>query len=299
MPWWIEQIAIGTALWSAATAAVTTHLLRRQRARDARDAAIVSQALAQDISVYEAARFTGDSGTEIAVWLLLEGGHVHVARDGRIRPTIATLTRPRPALDDPAQVAVLDFLRGHPHGSKLHEIKDDSTCRRLCETDPDLRKTVAGLGELRRDGLRRRAIAAAYLIPVLASLSAVLHATATSAEYRSFAEYYWFIAPAIAIVYLPVSAARLFPRRRNGVAEFRLYQRCEDLVGTRFAGLGHEEERKAAALYRQKAPAYSPNRSRRAASSSTATADTGCGSSASCGAASSCGSGSSCGSSCS
>ncbi|MCF2528348.1 hypothetical protein [Yinghuangia soli] len=96
----------------------------RQQAQFARDLAY------RPVSLYQAAQFTGGSPTEVAVWLLLEGGHVHVARDGRARAASGA----SPAnLPDPVQHLVLALLMRHPGGLKLHEMIADPECALHCE----------------------------------------------------------------------------------------------------------------------------------------------------------------------
>jgi uncharacterized membrane protein YgcG len=96
----------------------------RQQAQFARDLAY------RPVSLYQAAQFTGGSPTEVAVWLLLEGGHVHVARDGRARAASGAL----PAnLPDPMQQLVFGLLLRHPGGLKLHEMIADPQCALHCE----------------------------------------------------------------------------------------------------------------------------------------------------------------------
>ncbi|MGW0659036.1 hypothetical protein [Streptodolium elevatio] len=295
MPWWTEQILIGTAAWTAVTVAVAAALFHTRRKRDARDSEIVDRVLTHDISLYQATEFTRTNGTEVAVWLLLEAGYVDVARDGRIRATVASITRQRPEVDDPAQAAILDFLRRHPSGRKLHEIMDDPTCSGVRELRPDLRESFPELKAVTRGGVRGPAMTAAYLIPIAAAVSAVVHATGTAADYRAEAVFYWTAATIAGLIALPITASRMFPRYRGLGIHRRLDEHCERLLATRFATLGFEEERRSAGVYRTKAPAYSPTRSSGSGSSCSSTAvDVGsssCGSSCS---SSSCGGGSSC-----
>ncbi|WTW95595.1 hypothetical protein OG216_20385 [Streptomycetaceae bacterium NBC_01309] len=296
MPWWTEQILIGTAVWTAVTAVAAAALLRMRGKQYARDSATVDRVLARNISLYQATEFTRTNSTEVAVWLLLEAGYVDVARDGRIRATVASITRPRPPLDDPAQAAVLDFLRRHPSGSKLHEIMQDPTYSGVRELHPNLVVSFPELRTLARGGARNRAMAAAYLIPLGAAVGAIVHATATAADYRAEAIFYWTAATIAGLIALPVTASRLFPRSMQRGIRRRLDEHCERLLTTRFAGLGYEEERRSAGVYRSKAPAYSPSRSGSSSSSSTSVG-VDCAGSSSCGSScssSSCGGGSSC-----
>lgn len=297
MPWWIEQIVIGTAAWAAVTAALTGALLSWRHKRAVKDDEIVDRALARGLSLYEAAEFTDDSGTEVAVWLLLEDRFVHIARDGKIRPTISSLTGTRTPEDDRVQAAVLDYLRRNPHGSKLHEIKSDRTCRDLCEPRLAVGSPVQELRTLRTNRPRGWAMAAAYLIPIGAAIGAVVHATGTEADFRSLSVTYWTLGSIAAFFLLPIAASKVFRRRTESPAQARLRRHCERMIGMRFARLGFEEERRSARVFRTAAPAYAPRRR-----SSTSSSDASCGgfvvdsggsSGSSCSSSSSCGSSSS------
>ncbi|NUU24769.1 MAG: hypothetical protein HOV68_25185, partial [Streptomycetaceae bacterium] len=243
MSWWVEQILVNTVVWVGVGAAVFGLLVRRRRVQELADAEVVRRAVGLDVTPYQAAEFTGDSPIEVAVWLLLERGYVHIARDGRVRAAI--MAKPTPA-DDPAQAAVYDLLKRNPNGLKLHEIRDDDTCYELCERANRLDDAVPELAGMRRDGLRTAAFAAAYLLPIGMAVSAA----AAPVDYRSGAVSYWILVTIVSVSGLPTLASTLFPRSRRRQAQIPLFEHCRRLRRKRFADLGHEEERQAVGVYR-------------------------------------------------
>ncbi|WTW96080.1 hypothetical protein OG216_23070 [Streptomycetaceae bacterium NBC_01309] len=126
---------------------------RRSRARVARNAEFAARLRQRPLDVYQAARVTGGIPTEVAVWLLMERGYVHVARDGRVR---AVTARFDVIDDDPAQEAIYGRLRSAPTGRRLHELIADPECAAKCEN-----VVVPGVRELFPGA--RRGPAAAYL----------------------------------------------------------------------------------------------------------------------------------------